>query len=248
MIAVNEAQTKQLFDNRYGTGQSVIDGILRATNILLAGRTFVVAGYGWCGRGIADRARGMGARVVVVEVDPLRGMQAVMDGFEVMPIAEAAPIGDEFCTATGCTQVVRSEHFAVMRDGVILANAGHFNVEIDIAGLAALAVERRPGREGVELFVLADGRRIGLVAEGRLVNLAAAEGHPASVMDVSFAIQVLSIEYAIRAQGQLERKVYAVPDEIDREVARLKLAATGVTIDALTDVQARYLESWKHGT
>jgi adenosylhomocysteinase len=248
VIAVNEAQTKHLFDNRYGTGQSTIDGIVRATNVLLAGRTFVVAGYGWCGRGLADRARGMGSHVVVAEVDPMRALQAVMDGFRVMPIAAAAAIGDIFCTATGGTHVLQRDHFEVMKDGAILANAGHFNVEIDIPALAGLAVERRAAREHVEEFVLADGRRVSLLAEGRLVNLAAAEGHPASVMDMSFANQALSVEYVVRTRGQLENRVYAVPDAIDREIARLKLETMGVAIDTLSASQARYLASWEHGT
>jgi adenosylhomocysteinase len=248
VIAVNEAQTKQLFDNRYGTGQSTIDGIMRATNILLAGRVFVVGGYGWCGRGLADRARGMGSQVIVLEVDPLRALQAVMDGFRVLPAAEAAAVGDLFCTATGGKHVLRREHFALMKDGAILANAGHFNVEIDIPALRELATEVRTPREFVEQFVLGDGRRINLLAEGRLVNLAAAEGHPAAVMDMSFANQALSAEYAVKHGSGLERRVYVVPDEIDREIARLKLASMDVAIDTLTEDQALYLASWDQGT
>ena len=248
VIAVNEAQTKHLFDNRYGTGQSTIDGIVRATNVLLAGRTFVVGGYGWCGRGLADRARGMGAHVVVLEVDPLRALQAVMDGFRVMPVADAARIGDIFCTATGDKHVLRREHFEVMKDGAIVANTGHFNVEIDIPALESLSTEKRAPRRFVEQYVLADGRRINLLAEGRLVNLAAAEGHPASVMDMSFANQALAAEYAAKNHGTLERKVYVVPDDIDREIARLKLESLGIHCDTLTEEQAAYLASWDQGT
>jgi adenosylhomocysteinase len=248
VIAVNEAQTKHLFDNRYGTGQSTVDGVVRATNVLLAGRTFVVGGYGWCGRGLADRARGMGAHVVVLEVDPMRALQAVMDGFRVMPVDDAARIGDIFCTATGNKHILRREHFEVMKDGAIVANTGHFNVEIDIPALESLAVERTHPREFVEQFTMADGRRIHLLADGRLVNLAAAEGHPASVMDMSFANQALSAEYAARNHGTLERKVYVVPEEIDREIARLKLEALGVRCDTLTEEQAGYLASWDQGT
>jgi adenosylhomocysteinase len=248
VIAVNEAQTKHLFDNRYGTGQSTIDGILRATNILLAGRIFVIGGYGWCGRGLADRARGMGAHVIVVEVEPLRALQAVMDGFRVLPVADAAAVGDVFVTATGGKHVLRREHFEVMKDGAIVANTGHFNVEIDIPALRELATEVRTPRAFVEQFVLGDGRRISLLAEGRLVNLAAAEGHPAAVMDMSFANQALSAEYAVKHGGGLEHRVYVVPDEIDREIARLKLASMGVAIDTLTPDQAQYLASWDQGT
>ncbi len=248
VIAVNEAQTKHLFDNRYGTGQSTVDGIIRATNVLLAGRVFVVAGYGWCGRGLADRARGMGAHVVVLEVDPMRALQAVMDGFRVMPVAEAARIGDVFCTATGDKHVLRREHFEVMKDGAILANTGHFNVELEIPALRELAAEVNRPRAFVEQFVLADGRKLNLLADGRLVNLAAAEGHPASVMDMSFANQALSAEYAVKNADRLEPKVYVVPDDIDREIARVKLETMGVQIDTLTDEQARYLASWNEGT
>jgi adenosylhomocysteinase len=248
IIAVNEAKTKHLFDNRYGTGQSTIDGIVRATNVLLAGKTFVVAGYGWVGRGVAMRARGMGAHVVVTEVDPMRALEAVMDGFQVLPMATAAASGDVFCTATGDKNVITSDHFAVMKDGAILANTGHFNVEIEIPGLRSLATGTREARNFVEEFQLEDGRRIYLVADGRLVNLAAAEGHPAQVMDMSFANQALAAEYAVQNAASLERKVYAVPEEIDNEIARLKLATMGVEIDRLTEEQAKYLASWDEGT
>jgi adenosylhomocysteinase len=248
VVAVNEARTKHLFDNRYGTGQSTIDGILRATNLLLAGRTVVVAGFGWCGRGVAMRAKGMGARVVVGEVDPLRALEAVMEGYEVMPLLRAAELGDVFVTATGGKHVLGREHFARMKDGAVLANAGHFNVELDLPALRSLAVESRRAREGVEGFVLADGRTLYLVAEGRLVNLAAAEGHPAAVMDMSFANQALAAEYVVRHAGELERHVYAVPAEIDQQVAGLKLATLGVELDELTDEQRRYLSSWDEGT
>jgi len=248
IIAVNDAQTKHFFDNRYGTGQSTLDGILRCTNLLLAGKTVVVAGYGWCGRGVAMRARGMGADVIVTEVDPLRALEAVMDGFRVLPMADAAPIGDIFCTLTGDTSVLRREHFEVMKDGAILANSGHFNVEIDIPALADLAVSRGPARPQVEEFRLRDGRRIYLLGDGRLINLASAEGHPASVMDMSFANQALCAEWIVRHASTLERRVYPVPGEIDREIARLKLAAMGVMIDTLTPEQERYLSSWEEGT
>ena len=248
IIAVNEAKTKHLFDNRYGTGQSTIDGIVRATNLLLAGRRFVVSGYGWVGKGVAMRARGMGAHVIVTEVEPLNALEAHMDGFEVLPMAKAAEIGDVFCTATGDKSVIRREHMERMKDGAVVANTGHFNVEIDIPALRQLAVETREARAFVEEFTLADGRRIYLLADGRLVNLAAAEGHPAAVMDMSFANQALSTEFAIQSAGSLERKVYVVPDEIDREIARLKLATMGVDIDKLTEEQAKYLASWNEGT
>jgi adenosylhomocysteinase len=248
VIAVNEAQTKHLFDNRYGTGQSTVDGIIRATNVLLAGRTFVVAGYGWCGRGLAERARGMGAHVLVTEVDPLRALQAAMDGFRVVTMEEAAPLGDIFCTATGVIGVIRGEHFDAMRDGALIANTGHFNVEIDVPALRQRATATSAPRPSVEQFVLADGRTLNLLAEGRLVNLTAAEGHPASVMDMSFANQALSAEYAIRHADTLENRVYVVPTEIDEEIARLKLAAMGITIDELSDEQRRYLGSWTEGT
>ena len=248
IVAVNEANTKHLFDNRYGTGQSTIDGILRATNVLLAGRTFVVCGYGWCGRGIADRARGLGSHVIVVEVDPLRALQAVMDGFRVMPIADAARTGDLFVTATGDKHVLRREHFELMKDGAILANTGHFNVEIDIPALRKLAGSVRVARPMVEQFDLSGGRRIFLLAEGRLVNLAAAEGHPASVMDMSFANQALAAEHVVKHHAELEKRVYDMPRDIDDEVARLKLASMGVEIDTLTDEQRLYLDSWDEGT
>jgi adenosylhomocysteinase len=248
IIAVNEAKTKHLFDNRYGTGQSTIDGIIRATNVLLAGSRFVVAGYGWVGRGVAMRARGMGALVVVTEVDPLRALEAVMDGFEVLEMDRAAEIGDIFCTATGDKGVISGAHMQRMKDGAILANTGHFNVEIDIPALRALAADTRTAREFVEEFRMANGRRIFLVADGRLVNLAAAEGHPAQVMDMSFANQALAAEYAIENAAKLERKVYGVPEEIDAEIARLKLATMGIDIDELTEEQAKYLASWDEGT
>ena len=248
IIAVNDALTKHFFDNRYGTGQSTIDGLLRATNILLAGKIFVVAGYGWCGRGIAMRARGMGASVAVTEVDPLRALEAVMDGFRVMPMPEAAQIGDIFVTATGDIKVIDRHHFEVMKDGAILANSGHFNVEINIPGLQELAVEVHQPRQGVDQYFMADGRRISVLGEGRLVNLAMAEGHPASVMDMSFANQALGIEYLVKQGSALENKVYPVPGEIDHEIARLKLAAMGLEIDSLTPEQEEYLSSWEEGT
>lgn len=248
IVAVNEALTKHLFDNRYGTGQSTLDGVIRATNILLSGRCVVVAGYGWCGRGVAMRAKGHGADVIVTEVNPFRALEAVMDGFRVMPMSQAASIGDVFITATGDINVIRAEHFAVMKDGVLVANTGHFNVEIDIPALEASAVERRQIRDAVEEFRLADGRRIYLLAEGRLVNLAAAEGHPASVMDMSFANQALSVEYLAKEGRSLEPVVYAVPEWIDKSVAQLKLAALGTSIDVLTEEQEEYLAGWRHGT
>jgi adenosylhomocysteinase len=248
VIAVNEAKTKHLFDNRYGTGQSTIDGIVRATNVLLAGKRFVVSGYGWVGRGVASRARGMGAHVIVTEVDPMPALEAVMDGYEVLPMERAAEVGDIFCTATGDKSVITRSHMERMKDGAILANTGHFNVEIEIPALRSLAEETRAAREFVEEFRLSDGRRIYLIADGRLVNLSAAEGHPALVMDMSFANQALAAEYAIANAGSLERKVYPVPDEIDREIARLKLETMGIDIDQLTDEQAKYLASWDEGT
>jgi adenosylhomocysteinase len=248
IVAVNEAMTKHLFDNRYGTGQSTLDGIIRATNVLIAGRVFVVAGYGWCGRGLAMRVKGHGADVIVTEVDPLRALEAVMDGFRVMTMAEAAPVGDIFVTATGDIHVIRAEHFAVMKDGAIVANTGHFNVEIDIPALEAMAVSQREVRELVEEYLMADGRRIHLLAEGRLVNLSAAEGHPASVMDMSFANQALSVEYLVKESGGLAPDVYDVPQDIDQTVARLKLAALGTDIDVLTPEQVEYLAGWQHGT
>jgi len=248
VIAVNDADTKHLFDNRYGTGQSTIDGLLRATNILLAGKTVVVAGYGMCGRGVAARAKGMGAHVVVTEIEPLRGLEAVMDGFQVMPMAEAAERGDVFVTVTGNTSVIGKRHFERMKDGAILANAGHFNVEIDLPALAALASARRAVRPFVEEFTLSRGRRLYVLGEGRLINLAAAEGHPAAVMDMSFANQALSAAFMVQKGKTLERRVYIVPREIDREIARLKLASMGVAIDDLTAEQTSYLGSWRHGT
>jgi adenosylhomocysteinase len=248
VIAVNDAGTKHLFDNRYGTGQSTIDGIVRATNVLLAGKRFVVSGYGWVGRGVALRAKGMGAHVIVTEVDPMRALEAVMDGYEVLPMEQAAAVGDIFCTATGDKSVIRREHMEAMKDGAILANTGHFNVEIDIPALRSLASETREARAFVDEFTLEDGRRIYLIADGRLVNLSAAEGHPALVMDMSFANQALSAEYAIQHAAELERKVYPVPAEIDNEIARLKLETMGFEIDKLTEEQAKYLESWDEGT
>jgi len=248
IVAVNEAMTKHMFDNRYGTGQSTMDGIIRATNRMIAGKIVVIAGYGWCGRGVAMRAKGHGADVVVLEVDPLRALEALMDGFRVMPMAEVAPVGDIFVTATGDIHVVRREHFEAMKDGAIVANTGHFNVEIDIPALEALAVKRRRIREFVEEFTLADGRNIYLLAEGRLINLAAAEGHPASVMDMSFANQALAAEYMVKNAATLEKRVYDVPKDLDEEIARLKLASLGAGIDTLTPEQERYLASWSMGT
>src|SRR4051794_8680545 len=248
IIAVNEAMTKHMFDNRYGTGQSTIDGIIRATNVLLAGKKFVVGGYGWVGRGVASRARGMGAQVIVTEVDPMRALEASMDGFEVMTMREAAKVGDIFCTATGDKNVIAREHYELMKDGAILSNTGHFNVEIEIPALRSLASETRMAREFVEEFTMSDGRRLYLIADGRLVNLSAAEGHPALVMDMSFANQALGIEYAVQHASELERKVYPVPADIDKEIARLKLATMGVEIDTLTEEQAKYLASWDEGT
>ncbi len=248
IIAVNDAYTKHLFDNRYGTGQSTIDGILRATNILLAGAVFVVAGYGWCGRGVAMRARGAGAKVVITEVDPLRALEANMDGFMVMRMEDAAKIGDIFVTVTGDKHVIRREHFELMKDGAVVANAGHFNVEIDIPALEDMSISKRRIREFVDEYRLPDGRRIYLLAEGRLINLSAAEGHPAAVMDMSFANQALSVVYLKENAKNLERKVYRVPEEIDRRIARMKLDALGIKIDELTPEQRSYLETWKEGT
>jgi len=248
VIAVNDAQTKHFFDNRYGTGQSTIDGILRATNLLLAGTRFVVCGYGWCGRGVAMRAKGMGSNVIIVETDPLRALEAVMDGYAVMPILEAAGVGEIFVTVTGDIHVLRREHFLEMKDGAVISNAGHFNVEIDIDALQALAASHRPVREFIEEYTLPNGRRINLLGEGRLINLASAEGHPASVMDMSFANQALSVEFAVKNRGRLEKKVYSVPEEIDSGIARLKLKAIGITIDELTEEQKKYLASWDMGT
>lgn len=248
IIAVNDAVTKHFFDNRYGTGQSTIDGVLRSTNILLAGSRFVIFGYGWCGRGTAMRARGMGANVIVVEVNPVKALEAVMDGFTVISSLDAAAIGDIFITLTGNISVIRKEHFERMKDGAIIANSGHFNVEIDIPELERMATSKSRIRENVEQYILPDGRRINLLGEGRLINLAAAEGHPASVMDMSFANQSLSVEYLVKGKAILEKKVYAVPPDIDNEIARLKLAALGCTIDELTDKQKKYLASWEQGT
>ncbi|HXF57378.1 MAG TPA: adenosylhomocysteinase [Actinomycetota bacterium] len=248
VVAVNDARTKRLFDNRFGTGQSTIDGVLRATNLLLAGRTVVVCGYGQCGRGVASRARGLGARVVVCEVEPVAALEALMEGYQVMPIREAARVGDLFITVTGDTGVIRREHLEVMKDGAVLANAGHFDVEIDKAALGEMASSVRRVRDFVDEYRLPDGRRLYLLAEGRLVNLAAAEGHPAAVMDMSFANQALSVEWLAREGRGLAPAVYPVPAEIDREVARLKLAAMGAEIDELTEEQAAYLASWQQGT
>jgi adenosylhomocysteinase len=248
IIAVNDAMTKHLFDNRYGTGQSTLDGIIRATNVLLAGKNFVVAGYGWCGRGLASRARGMGANVIVTEIDPLPALEAVMDGFRVMPMAEAAKIGDIFCTVTGDLNVLDRSHFEVMKDGAILSNSGHFNVEINIPALEELSSSRRLVRPFVDEFIMKDGRHIFLLGEGRLINLASAEGHPASVMDMSFANQALSAEHMLLNASTLEKRVYSVPEAIDKEIARLKLAAMHVDIDTLTPEQVSYLNSWEEGT
>ncbi len=248
IIAVNDAQTKHFFDNRYGTGQSTIDGMIRATNRLVAGSHFVVCGYGWCGRGLAMRARGMGGNVIVTEIDPLPALEAVMDGFTVLPIRQAARIGDFFCTLTGDINVIRKEHFQIMKDGAIVANSGHFNVELDLDGLKSIAKSTRVIRPFVEEFVLKDGRRINILAEGRLINLAAAEGHPSSVMDMSFANQALSIEYMVKLKKPLEKNVYPVPGKIDKLIAKEKLAAMGVTIDRLTAEQKQYLASWQLGT
>jgi adenosylhomocysteinase len=248
VLAVNDAMTKHFFDNRYGTGQSTIDGIVRATNILLAGRTFVIAGYGWCGRGLAMRARGMGSNVIVTEVDPLPALEAVMDGFRVMPMDEAACIGDIFVTVTGDLNVIDRHHFEAMKNGAIVANSGHFNVEINIPALEEMASDKRQVRPFVEQYTLPDGRAINMLGEGRLINLAAAEGHPASVMDMSFANQALGVEFMVKNAAKMEGKVYSIPDEIDREIARLKLSAMGVEIDTLTPEQVKYLNSWEEGT
>ena len=248
IIAVNDARTKYMFDNRYGTGQSTIDGIIRATNRLVAGSVFVICGYGWCSRGLAMRAHGLGASVVVTEVDPLKALEAVMDGYRVMPIGEAAAIGDFFCTLTGDINVIRREHFLRMKDGAIVSNSGHFNVELDLEGLAKITRKTRKIREFVEEHTLTNGRRVYVLGEGRLINLAAAEGHPSSVMDMSFANQALSAEYMAKNVKSLKKQVYAVPQDIDREIARLKLAAMGVRIDTLTAEQKAYLSSWEMGT
>ena len=248
IVAVNDAYTKHLFDNRYGTGQSTMDGIIRATNRLIAGSIFVVAGYGWCGRGLAMRAKGMGARVIITEIDPLKALEAIMDGFELMPMRDASRIGDIFCTATGDINVISKSCFPLMKDGSILCNTGHFNVEIDIESLAAMSKARRMMRDYVEEFTLRSGRRIYLLGEGRLINLAAAEGHPSAVMDMSFANQALCAEFMVKNAKKLEKKVYSVPEKIDKEIARLKLKAMGLTIDTLTPEQKKYLQSWEMGT
>ena len=248
IIAVNDAATKHLFDNRYGTGQSTLDGVIRCTNLLLSGSRFVVAGYGWCGKGLAQRARGMGADVIVTEVDPTRALEAVMDGHRVMSMAEAARIGDVFVTVTGDKNVLTKEHFELMKDGAIIANSGHFNVEIDIPTLEKMSSHKRATRPFVEEYSMKDGRKINLLAEGRLINLAAAEGHPASVMDMSFANQALSVEYLVKNHDSLEKKVFGVPEELDKRVARLKLESLGIKIDRLTPEQEEYLASWSEGT
>ncbi|MEE8360232.1 MAG: adenosylhomocysteinase [Candidatus Omnitrophota bacterium] len=248
IIAVNDAYTKHFFDNRYGTGQSTLDGILRATNTLLAGSNFVVCGYGWCGRGVATRARGMGANVIICEVDPLKALEAIMDGFTVMPLKEASHKGDIFVTLTGDINVIRVEHFKIMKDGAIVCNSGHFNVEIDLESLAKITKKRRNVREFVEEFTLRNGRKINILGEGRLINLAAAEGHPASVMDMSFANQALSAEFLTKNRVGLEKKVYKVPDDIDNNIAKLKLKALNINIDKLTKEQKEYLASWEMGT
>ncbi len=248
IMAVNDAMTKHFFDNRYGTGQSTLDGIIRATNILLAGKTFVVAGYGWCGKGLASRARGLGANVIVTEIDPLAALEAVMDGFRVMPMAKAAKEGDFFCTVTGNKNVLDGEDFAAMKDGAVISNSGHFNVEIDIPALEAMSKGKRRTREFVETYDLKDGRKINLLGEGRLINLASAEGHPASVMDMSFANQALGAEYMLKNADKLKPDVHTIPVDVDREIARLKLEAMGVKVDTLTKEQDKYLNSWEEGT
>ena len=247
IIAVNDANTKHLFDNRYGTGQSTVDGIIRATNRLLAGSTFVVAGYGWCGRGVAMRANGMGAKVIVTEVDPLRALEALMDGYQVMTMLKAAKLGDFFCTVTGDIKVLRREHFAAMKDGAVVCNSGHFNVEIDLEALEEMSEEKRQIRESVEEYRLSNGKRVNVLGEGRLVNLAAAEGHPPSVMDMSFANQALAASYVTEKGATLEKKVYGVPEEIDREIGKLKLAAMEVEIDELLPEQEKYITSADKG-
>lgn len=247
-IAVNDSQTKHFFDNRYGTGQSTIDGILRATNILLAGRTVVVVGYGWCGRGVAMRARGLGAHVIVTEVNPVRAIEAVLDGYQVMPLEQAAPLGDVFVTVTGNRHVVDTHHFGKMKDGAMVCNSGHFDLELNLESLAAMAVERQEIRSFTEQFTMRDGRRIFVLGEGRLINLAAAEGHPASVMDMSFANQALAVEYLVKNKGTLSNAVHLLPAELDREIARLKLQSMGVSIDTLTPEMEMYMNSWEIGT
>ncbi len=248
VVAVNDAMTKHFFDNRYGTGQSTMDGIIRATNLLIAGKTFVIGGYGWCARGLAMRARGMGANVVVTEIDPLKALEAVMDGFRVMPMIEAAPLGDIFCSLTGDTHVLDKDHFEAMKDGAVISNSGHFNVEINIPALEEMAEEKIRVRPMIDQYLLPDGRRLNLLAEGRLVNLAAAEGHPSSVMDMSFANQALCAEYMIQNADKLTNQVYEVPEEIDAKIARLKLEAMNIDIDVLTEEQVKYLSSWQEGT
>ncbi|MCJ7499904.1 adenosylhomocysteinase [bacterium] len=248
IVAVNDADTKHLFDNRYGTGQSTVDGIIRATNRLIAGSNFVVVGYGWCGRGLAMRAQGMGARVIVTEIDPVRALEALMDGFAVMPMEQAAPLGDFFCTVTGNIHVIRKEHFAVMKDGAIVSNSGHFNVELDLEGLEEITQSKREIRPFVVEHALGSGIRVYVLAEGRLINLAAAEGHPSSVMDMSFANQALSAEYMVKEAKNLQNTVFPVPQDMDHEIARLKLASEGAIIDILTDEQVKYLNSWDMGT
>jgi len=248
LIAVNDANTKHMFDNRYGTGQSTIDGIIRATNRLIAGSVFVIAGYGWCSRGLAMRASGLGANVVVTEIDPLRALEAVMDGFRVMPIADASKIGDFFCTLTGDINVIRKEHFLVMKDGAIISNSGHFNVELDIDGLKEISTQTKRIRQYIDEYRLEDGRCLYVLGEGRLINLAAAEGHPSSVMDMSFANQALAAEYLVKNADTLENTVYGVPEDIDQKIARLKLESMGIAIDKLTEEQYKYLNSWEMGT
>src|SRR5512140_2314472 len=248
IIAVNDADTKRMFENRYGTGQSTIDGIVRATNLLLAGSKFVVAGYGWCGRGLALRARGLGAEVIITEIDPTKALEAVMDGFRVMSMTEAAKLGDVFCTVTGNKNVLRGEHFEHMKDGAIISNSGHFNVELDIPALEKMSSSKRTTRTFVEEFSLKDGRKINLLGEGRLINLASAEGHPASVMDMSFADQALSVDYLVKNHASLPKKVFPVPEDLDKRVAKLKLESMGIKIDRLTPEQEEYLASWNEGT
>jgi len=248
VVAINDSKTKHFFDNRYGTGQSTIDGVIRATNILMAGSIFVVCGYGWCGRGLAQRARGMGARTIVTEVDPLKALEAVMDGYEVLPLKDAAAIGDVFVTVTGNSSIIRKEHFSVMKDGALVANSGHFNVEIDIPALKKLSKKIRQTRDFIEEFTLKTGKRIFLIAGGRLVNLAAAEGHPASVMDMSFANQALGAEFLVKSKSKLKPRIYTIPQELDEQVAALKLEAMGIHIDRLTEEQVKYLASWELGT
>lgn len=248
VVAVNDSLTKHMFDNRYGTGQSTLDGVIRATNVLIAGKTVVVAGYGWCSKGIAMRAKGMGADVVVTEIDPVKALEAAMDGFRVMPMTQAASLGDIFITATGDIHVLDGEDFSAMKDGAIIANSGHFNVEINIPELEKLSTEKRQPRAFVDQYIMADGRKLNLLGEGRLINLASAEGHPSAVMDMSFANQALAAEFLLRNRGKLEPRVYALPEDVDREIAALKLAAMGIRIDTLTGEQSKYLSSWEEGT